>query len=310
MQDQEVRRREAVSLFNLVGSMHIEQHLAKGESKPAADGADWELVGNGLKSSDILACVPGLAVDPLSIRGTSILTQDEVYKPREINNRRVAARKRRQRIERDKAGLFANEVAADQLDPAEELKQADARMKQRIDGNDSNARWQWTENFRRLAKLPSDHQTKIVAAWNAAATPSDHAYFSGFLTKALASGLAEVVTDRSAIADPELRAVIERMDKCWRTLKDIERAARPDSPINISGQRLAEELAKYQQLGVEPPDYVSTKLSWGEIQARKQIEREIAEAKAQIEKERVKKEFLFDPDELKSCLPVISNPVT
>jgi hypothetical protein len=290
--------------------MHVEQHLAKGESKPAVDGADWELVGNGLKSSDILACVPCLAVDPLSIRGTSILTQDEVYRPREINNRRLAARKRRQRIERDKAGLFAGEVAADQLDPAEELKQADARMKQRIEGNDSHARWQWTENFIRLAKLPPDHQARIVAAWNVSVTPSNHAYFSGFLTKALASGLAEVVTDRSAIADPELRAVIERMDKCWRTLKDIERAAKPDSPMNITGQRLAEELAKYQQLGVEPPNYVSTKPSWEEIQARKQIEREIAEAKAQVEKERAKKELLFDPDELKSCLPVISNPVT
>lgn len=288
--------------------MHVEQHLAKGEVKPAPGGANWELVGNGLKSSDILACVPGLAVDPLSIRGTYVLTQDEVYKPREINGRRIAARKRRQRIERENAGLFADEVASEQLDPEEEIRQSDARMRQRIAGADSNARWRWTENFRRLAMLPAADQAKIVAAWNVADTPSNHAYFAGWLTKALRSGLADVVTDRSSIADPELRAVVERMDKCWRTLKDIERAAKPGSPVNIAGQRLAEELAKYSQLGIEPPDYVSHKPTWEEIQARKQLDQEIAEAKIQVERERSKRQLLFDPDELKSCLPVITSP--
>lgn len=282
--------------------MHVQQHLAKGEVKPAAEGAGWELVGNGLKSSDILTCVPGLAVDPLSIRGTYVLTQDEVHNPREINNRRVAARKRRQRIEREKAGLFADEVAAEQLDPAEELRQSDARMKLRIAGNDSRARWKWTENFRRLAELHPDQQAKIVTAWNVADTPSDHAYFAGFLAKALESGLAEVVTDRSAIADPDLRAIIERMDKCWRTLKDIERAAKPDSPLNIACQRLSEERAKYRQFGIKPPDYVSTKPSWDQIQARKQIEREIAEAEHRRQQEEAKKQLLFDPDDLKQCL--------
>lgn len=286
--------------------MSTEQHLAKGEVRPAPNGAPWEFVGNGLQSSEILARIPGLAIDPLAVRGTHVLTQDEVHKPREINARRLAARKRRQRIEREKAGMFADEVAANQLDPEDELRQADARMAKRIFGADSRARWYWEQNFRRLAQLTADQQHKIVAAWNVADTPKDHAYFSGWLTKALKSGLAEVVTDRTSIADTELRAIVERMDKCWRTLKDIERAAKPDSPMNIASQRLAEERLKYAKLGVDPPDYESRNPTWDEIQAKKQIEREIAEAKAREEKEQVRKELLFDPDELKQCLPIIT----
>ncbi len=257
---------------------------------------------NGVTSASILSEIPGLAVDPAIIRGTSVLFEDLVYAPREVNNRRIAARRRRQRIEREKAGLFADQVAAEQLDPKVELEELDRKLRQRITASDTGVREKWVKVLTRLAAKTPAEQSKLVAAWNASEGPKDHAYFAGWLTKAENQGLAQKVTDRSDITDAAIRAQVEKLDKTWRTLKDIERSAKPDSKMNISGLRLAEEREKYQALGVEPPNYVSDKPTWEEIQNLKRIE---ADQKAMVSEEQRKeleRSLLFPIAELKNLM--------
>lgn len=270
------------------------------DSRNQKDG--FTIEPNSVTSEEIIAAVPGLAVDPKSIRGTHVLFEDEVYAPREINARRLAARKHRQKVEREKAGLFADQVAAEQRDPLEELQEHEARLKRRITAADTGARDSWITNLTRLAAKSPDDQSKLIAAWNASETPKDHAYFSEWLKKAESKGLAQKVTDRSDIADPELRATVEKMDKTWRTLKDIERAAKPDSPFNIAESRLREEQAKYEMLGFAPPDYESDKPTWHELQAVKQAEMQAKQAEKEQQQKELEKGLLFPIDELKALV--------
>jgi hypothetical protein len=257
---------------------------------------------NSVTSDEIINEVPGLSVDPKTIRGAHVLFEDEVYTPREINARRIAARKRRQKIERDKAGLFADQVALEQKDPLEELLEHESRLNKRITAADTGAREKWITNLKRLASKSPEDQAKLIAAWNAAETPKDHAYFAGWLTKAETQGLAQKVTDRSEIADPELRATIEKMDKTWRTLKDIDRAAKPDSPFNIAASRLNEERAKYESLGFAPPNYKSDKPTWLELQAVKQAEIQAKQAEKERQQKELESSLLFPIEELKSLV--------
>lgn len=272
------------------------------QPKEQVDGDGFTTEPNEVSSEEIKSEVPGLAVDPKSIRGTDVLFNDEIFTPREINARRIAARKRRQQIERDMAGLFADQVAAEQKDPEEELQEHNEKLKQRVTAADTGARDKWINNLKRLAEKSPDEQSKLVSAWNATASPKDHAYFAGWLTKAEKQGLAQQVTDRSDIADPELRSQVERMDKTWRTLKDIERAANPESSVNISGARLKEELDKYNKLGIKPPEYRSDKPSWDELQAKKQAELEAKQAEKEQQRKELEKSLLFPIDELKSVV--------
>jgi hypothetical protein len=257
---------------------------------------------NQVTDEEILALVPGLSVSPSSIRGIQVLFEDDVLVTRPVSERRVAARKRRQRIEREKAGLFASQVALEQGDPREEVEQFDARLAKRVTALDTGAREKWIVNLRRLASKEPLDQSKLVAAWNACESPKDHAYFAGWLTRAEERGLAQKVTDRSDIQDLEVRAIVERMDKTWRTLVDIKRAARPDSKFNIAEIRLSEELAKYQVLGVSPPDYVSDKPTWEQLQKEKEerVAKDLEELRQH--KEMASRDLLFPVYELKAVL--------
>jgi hypothetical protein len=262
----------------------------------------WEVVDNGVTSEQIAELVPGLTVDPFSIRGTYILRQDEIHKPREINNRRIAARRRRQKIEREKAGLFATEVAAEQKDPEQELREMDARAFIRINAADAHTYNGWIKNLNRLAAKSPDDQSRLVSAWNAAAIPKDHAYFGDWLTNAERIGLASKVADRSSIHDPDKRSLVERMDKTWRTLKDIERSAKPGSPLNIAPMRLEEERAKYSALGVDPPSYESDKPTWEVLQRIKEEKRLTTQAETESRRAIEAKGLLFPVDELKAAV--------
>ncbi len=168
--------------------------------------------------------------------------------------------------------------------------------------SDERAKAKWIEHLKRLAQQPASHQAKLVAAWNATELPKDDAYFGEWLTKSLKSGLAEAVTDRSNIEDPELRAQVERMDKTWRTLKDIDRGADPNSPFNIAPKRLEEERQKYESLGIKPPSYESSKPTWNELQADKQRKAEATAKEQAAQREAEEKELLFSPDELKPAV--------
>ena len=234
---------------NLLASQAKSAHLQPGEvSQRKGDEQKWDEVG--IAPPD-LSDIPGMAVNPLDFAGTNPLTEKTVYEPREINNRRIAARARRQRIEREKAPLFADQIASEQPDPVEELKKHDEGFNQRLEQIDSRAQEKWISNFHEVGKLPADEQGKLLTAWNASPGPKDHAYFAGFLAK-WKSGKIDTseVIDRSDIEDPELRQKVSKLDRTLSNLKQMRSAATAEAGQKHLDRRINEVESELKQLGI------------------------------------------------------------
>jgi len=286
--------------------------LKKDEVRPRVEGQTWDEVGTGETSESIKEQVPGLEVDPLAIRGTHDLVEKIVFDVKEINSRRLAARKRRQRIEREKSPLFSDEIASQQEDPLEELKAIDAKTNQNREFYDEATRNHWMDQLRSLAELPADEQRKFVTFWNNSSYPRSWANFAGILNKWKSGKIdTAAVVDRSAIPDPAVRARVEKLDKTWTTLKDIERRA---GDPQVARERLQEEEAKYAELGFEPPQYESKEKTFAEAQAEKEAARKAQdeEAKKQIlpgltaDKDELS-EVASNARELESLKPIVNS---
>jgi hypothetical protein len=256
--------------------------LKKDEVRPRVEGQTWDEVGTGETSESIKEKVPGLEVDPLTIKGTHDLVEKIVFDVKEINSRRLAARKRRQRIERERSPLFSDEIASQQEDPLEELKAIDAKNNQNREFYDDATRNHWMDQLKRLAELPADEQRKFVTFWNTSSYPRSWANFAGSLSKWKSGKINTAkVVDRSGIADSIIRARVEKLDKTWVTLKDIEQAA---GDPKVAQERLKEEEDKYSELGFSPPAYKSKEKTFAERQAEKEVVKKSQEdeAKKQI----------------------------
>jgi hypothetical protein len=244
---QKLESRNMTAGENLLASQEkAARHLQPGEvSKRKGDEQKWDEVG--IAPPD-LSSIPGMAVDPLEFAGTNPLTEKTVYEPREINNRRIAARVRRQRIEREKAPLFADQIASEQPDPVEELKKHDKGFNQRLEQVDKRAQEKWISYFHEVGKLPADEQRKLLTAWNASSGPKDYAYFAGFLAKWKSGKIdtAEII-DRSNIEDPELRQKVSKLDRTLATLKKMRSTATAEAGQKHLDRRIQEVQSEISQ---------------------------------------------------------------
>ena len=80
--------------------------------------------------------------------------------------RRLAAARRRLRIEREKAPLFAAEIAAGQETPEERIARMDRRCEALFQALRQLAARQWCEGRRMLRELPPEIQEELLAYWN------------------------------------------------------------------------------------------------------------------------------------------------
>lgn len=96
---------------------------------------------------------------------------------REITPRRLAAARRALARERANAGLFAEQVAAEQPTPEERISDIDRNMllsEQRMRDFEAHC---WRKGRRMLRSLPRGTQRAILANWNASSCPAEGAYF-------------------------------------------------------------------------------------------------------------------------------------
>jgi len=80
--------------------------------------------------------------------------------------RRLAAARRFLQRERDKAPLFAAEIATSQETPEERIARLDRYCEDLFQGLRSLAARQWREGRRMLRELPSEVQAELMAYWN------------------------------------------------------------------------------------------------------------------------------------------------
>lgn len=100
---------------------------------------------------------------------------------RGITPRRLAASKKWIAKELDKAGLFAEEVAAELPTPEDRITDHDASV---VQGIAERRQWQadrWRAVRAKLFAYPDAERAKILAAWQYSNVPGDPAYFGEFL---------------------------------------------------------------------------------------------------------------------------------
>jgi hypothetical protein len=101
---------------------------------------------------------------------------------REVTNRRLAASKKWIAKEIDKAGLYAEEVAAEMPTPEERIDKIDTNSVEWWKTVRQSAADRWRVARRRFFAFPADEQAKILAAWKSNGCPGDATYFGEFLT--------------------------------------------------------------------------------------------------------------------------------
>lgn len=130
----------------------------------------------------------------------------ERVRDREVTPRRVAAAERFLKKEIRKAGLFAEEVAAELPTPLERIQNHDEGSKEFWQGmRDYNAK-RWRAERRKLAEYPAEERSRILAAWGSSRLPGDANYFGEFL-KAWEANRAE----RTRPVDDRERAYLARL---------------------------------------------------------------------------------------------------
>lgn len=186
----------------------------------------------------------GLAVDPNELRGSNIRTLSGTP-DREINNRRLAASKRRLRLEREAVPLLSDQVAELQPTPEQRIRDMDKLTKARFEGFDKKQKEVWDRTVDELSKLPPDEQKRFMAYWNSGQQPDDPAYFATAFAKFKSGKVkTDAIVDRSDIADPEKRKRVERLDRSLATLQDIHSKAKSEGGKEYASQRVAEVQAQ------------------------------------------------------------------
>ncbi len=101
---------------------------------------------------------------------------------RPITPRRLAASERYLKKQIAKAGLFAEEVAAELPTAAERIENHDSGYQEWWQKMRDTAAATWRKQRARLRRYPADEQRQILTAWAASGVPGDAVNFGMFLT--------------------------------------------------------------------------------------------------------------------------------
>lgn len=144
-------------------------HASRGSNRASSPN------NNGV--STLRATLPNATKGYMMIRFSRMARQPK----REITKRRIAAAVRHLAKEREKAGLFAAEVAAEQPTPIERIQRHDDGMIQGwTERRVAHAQF-WREARSLLKELPDSD--RCLAAWNACGHPGDAVSFLGFVRR-------------------------------------------------------------------------------------------------------------------------------
>lgn len=217
---------------------HGQPGLFETETQPTLAG-----IGPG-NHAEVGAMKPGLAIDPNQLRGSDIQKLSSPVE-RDISNRRLAAAKRRLRLEREASPLFSDQIAELQPTPEQRIREMDERVKARFEHFDNYQKETWNKSIAELSEMSPDDQKRFMSYWNSGQQPDTPAYLAGAIRKFKSGQIeTEAIVDRSDIEDPEKRKRVERLDKTLRTLDDIHSKAKSDSGREYASQRIAEVQAQ------------------------------------------------------------------
>lgn len=99
----------------------------------------------------------------------------------EPTSRKLAAVKRRQRLDREKFPLFADEIAEGQPDPEQVLIDRAVHWVERQQARRDDLAQQWREARAQLRALPDDRRAAFVRYWNRSKYPGDASYLKSAL---------------------------------------------------------------------------------------------------------------------------------
>ena len=99
----------------------------------------------------------------------------------EPTSRKLAAVKRRQRLDREKFPLFADEIAEGQTDPEQVLIDRAIHWVERQQARRDYLAQQWREARAQLRALPDDRRAAFVRYWNRSKYPGDAGYLKSAL---------------------------------------------------------------------------------------------------------------------------------
>lgn len=99
----------------------------------------------------------------------------------EPTSRKLAAVKRRQRLDREKFPLFADEIAEGQPDPEQVLIDRAVHWIERQQARRDDLAQQWREARAQLRALPDDRRAAFVRYWNRSKYPGDASYLKSAL---------------------------------------------------------------------------------------------------------------------------------
>lgn len=177
-----------------------------------------------------------LSIDPDQLRGNNFKFADEPVE-REINNRRLAASKRRLKLERDAAPLISDQIAELQPTPEQRVKDMDKSAQERFKHFDEQAKATREKAIKGISELSPEDQQRFMAYWNNSPVPSDPAYLATALAKFKSGKVnTQAIVDRSDIEDPEKRKRVEKLDKQKMTMQNIF-----DNATAVEGKRYAKE---------------------------------------------------------------------
>jgi hypothetical protein len=101
--------------------------------------------------------------------------------PYEPTSRKRAAVVKRQRLDRDKFPLFADEIAEGQDDPDQVLADRAVSWVERQRQRRSHLAREWIEARARLSALPDDERAAFIRFWNRSKFPKDAGYLKTVL---------------------------------------------------------------------------------------------------------------------------------
>jgi hypothetical protein len=210
--------------------------FGKSKSPEQTTGPESKSPEQSLETSEPSGSPSSLAIDPDQLRGNNFKFADEPV-VREINNRRLAASKRRLKLERDAVPLISDQIAELQPTPEQRIKDKDKSAQDRFKHFDEQAKATRVKAIKGISELSPEDQQRFMAYWNNSPIPSDPAYLATALAKFKSGKVnTQAIVDRSSIEDPEKRKRVEKLDKQKMTMQNIF-----DNATAVEGKRYAKE---------------------------------------------------------------------